>query len=65
MGQVHPQGPNEICLMQHGGGKNCDCSPPNYDKSYFDPRLAQSEISQPEFTRKIDDVMPVQSHYYI
>lgn len=53
MGAVHPRGPNVVNLTQYGGGKNCDCGPPHFDK-YYDPRLGGVGISQQEFNEKID-----------
>jgi hypothetical protein len=54
MGQIHPQGPNVVGLIQHGGGKNCDCGPPHFDKSYYDARFGVLGISQPEFNDKVE-----------
>ena len=53
MGQVHPQGPHVVGLIQHGAGKNCDCGPPRFDKLY-DPRFGALGISQQDFDGKLD-----------
>jgi hypothetical protein len=64
MGQVHPSGQNVVGFRQLGGGKDCDCGAPTFDRSNAaDPRFAAAGITREDFDQRLDQATAaVQRH---